>query len=80
MRDQIDQNNEVVQNQSAVNEVLDKQESALQEIRKAVLSGLQSIHEALNPEQRKLVGELIEFGPRAMHGGGAAEPHDGHSW
>ena len=55
---------------ASVNEAFEKQQGAVDELKKAVLENLQKIHEALTPEQRKVAGELLQYGPRAMHGGG----------
>ena len=55
---------------ATVNEAFEKQQGAVDEMKKTVLENLQKIHEALNPEQRKIAGELLQYGPRAMHGGG----------
>jgi hypothetical protein len=44
-------------------------QAAVDDVKKAIREGMQSIHEALNPDQRKAVADLIEFGPRGMHGG-----------
>ena len=51
-------------------ETFAKQDAALEGVRKAVTEGLQSIHEALTPEQRRQLGDLIELGPRGGHGRG----------
>lgn len=55
---------------AAVDAAFEKQQAALDEMKKAVKAGLASVHEALNPEQRAIAAELFEHGPRAMHGGG----------
>lgn len=52
-----------------VDERFTAQQAAVDEVRKTVRASMQSIHEALNPEQRKAVADLLEFGPRHMHGG-----------
>ncbi len=57
---------------AAVGEAFDAQQGTVEEVKKAVREGLSKVHEALNPEQRKLLGDLLEFGPRALHG------HCGH--
>jgi len=64
---------------AAVNESFEAQQASVDEVKKAVREGMQSIHEALTPEQRKRLGDLIEFGPRAMHGGGCGHGRFGHS-
>lgn len=51
-----------------VNERFEAQQKAVDEMKSAVREGMQQIHEALTPEQRNRLGDLIEFGPRAMHG------------
>jgi Spy/CpxP family protein refolding chaperone len=63
---------------AAVGEAFDAQQAALEELKKSVREGLGKVHEALNPEQRKVLGDLIEYGPRAMHGGGCGHGHFGH--
>lgn len=54
---------------SAVNERFDAQQAAVDEVKKAVREGFQQIHEALTPDQRTKLADLIEFGPARMHGG-----------
>lgn len=54
---------------ASVSEAFEKQQGTIDELKKAVLENLQKIHEALTPEQRKVAGELLQYGPRAMHGG-----------
>ena len=54
---------------AAVNASFDAQQASLDEVKKAVREGMQQIHEALSPEQRNRLGDLIEFGPSRMHGG-----------
>ena len=49
-----------------------------QELKKAVREGMQQIHEALSPEQRNRFADLVEFGPRRMHGGGCGHARFGH--
>ncbi len=58
---------------AAVGESFDTQQATFEELKKTLREGLAKVHEALNPEQRKRLAELIEHGPRAMHGG-----HAGH--
>lgn len=53
---------------AAVGEAFDGQQTALEELKKAVRDALAKAHEALEPEQRRRLAELIERGPRAMHG------------
>ena len=55
---------------ATVNEAFEKQQAAVDALKKTVLEKMQAIHEALTPEQRKVAAELIQYGPRAMHGGG----------
>ena len=55
---------------ATVTEAFDKQQTAVDAMKKTVLENMQKIHEALNPEQRKIAAELLQYGPRAMHGGG----------
>jgi len=57
---------------AAINEVLEKQQAALDEVKKSVREGLQSIHEAMSPEQRAQLADLVEFGPARFHHGGDA--------
>jgi Spy/CpxP family protein refolding chaperone len=54
---------------AAVNEAFEAQQASVEEVKKAVREGMQQIHEALSPEQRNRLGDLIEFGPGRMHGG-----------
>jgi Spy/CpxP family protein refolding chaperone len=54
----------------SVREAFEGQQAAVEELKKSVLASFQKIHEALTPEQRSVAGDLLEFGPRAMHGGG----------
>ncbi len=55
---------------AAVNETFEKQQAAVDAFKKTVLENMQKIHEALTPEQRQAAGDLLEHGPRALHGGG----------
>lgn len=64
---------------SAVNEAFEAQQASVDEVKKAVREGMQAMHEALTPDQRKRLGDLIEFGPRAMHGGGCGHARFDHS-
>lgn len=61
----------------AVSAAFDAQQAAFEELKKSVRTGLQQIHEALNPEQRARLGDLIEYGPRHMHGCGGHHFHHG---
>lgn len=58
---------------AAVNAAFDQQQASVDEVKKAVREGMQSVHEALTPEQRNRLADLIEFGPSRLHGG-----HCGH--
>jgi Spy/CpxP family protein refolding chaperone len=62
---------------ATVNEAFEKQQAGLDAMKKAALEAMQKIHEALNPEQRKQAAQLIEFGPRGLHGGGCGGPGGG---
>jgi Spy/CpxP family protein refolding chaperone len=50
-------------------EAMDRQQTLIDELRNAAIAGMQKIHEALDPEQRKRVGDLLEFGPSRFGGG-----------
>lgn len=66
---------------AAVNEAFEKQQATVDAFKKAVLEQMQKIHEALTPEQRQAAGDLIENGPRALHGGGCGHGrHGGGRW
>lgn len=65
---------------AGVNEAFEKQQAQVDAFKKAVLENMQKIHEALTPEQRKAAGDLIENGPRALHGGGCAHGHHNGRW
>lgn len=52
---------------AAVREAFGRQEAAVEGVRRAVTAGLQAIHEALRPEQRAELAELLEHGPRWGH-------------
>lgn len=54
----------------AVNVAFEKQQASVDAFKKAVLESMQKIHEALTPEQRRVAGELLQYGPRMLHGGG----------
>jgi len=54
---------------AAVNVAFEKQQEAADAFKKSVLENLQKIHEALTPAQRQVAGDLLENGPRALHGG-----------
>lgn len=55
---------------AAVNEAFDAQQASVDEVKKAVREGLQAVHEALSPEQRAKLADLVEFGPGRPHGCG----------
>lgn len=64
---------------AAVGDAFDSQQAALEELKKTLREGMAKVHEALGPEQRRRLAELIEHGPRAMHGGhGHACGHHRH--
>ena len=65
---------------AAVNEAFEKQQTAVDAFKKTVLEQMQKIHEALTPEQRLAAGDLIENGPRALHGGGCGGGHGRGRW
>lgn len=48
----------------------ERQKLALEDLQKALLAGMQKAHEVLEPDQRRAVSELIEYGPRAAAWGG----------
>lgn len=52
----------------AVNAAFEKQQGAVDEVKKTLKERMQAIHEALTPEQRTVLADLIEFGPGRMHG------------
>lgn len=54
---------------AAVGATFDAQQASLDEVKKALKEGMQAIHEALNPDQRARLADLVEFGPGRMHGG-----------
>lgn len=62
----------------AVNAAFETQQASIDELKKAVKEGFQSIHEALTPEQRNRLADLVEFGPARMHGGGCGHQRFGH--
>jgi Spy/CpxP family protein refolding chaperone len=56
-----------------VRDAFAKHEVQFDSLKNELIAQMQKIHEALNPEQRKQIGQLIEYGPRAFaggHGGG----------
>jgi len=66
---------------AAVNAAFDTQQAAFDDLKKSVREGLSAIHEALTPEQRARLGDLIEFGPARMHGGcGYGRFHHRHGY
>jgi Spy/CpxP family protein refolding chaperone len=68
---------------AAVNAAFEQQQAAVDEVKKAVREGMQATHEALSPEQRNRLADLVEFGPSRMHGGhcggGFGRRFGGHS-
>lgn len=63
---------------AAVGEAFDSQQAAVEELKKSVREGMARVHEALTPEQRTVLGDLIEHGPRGMHGGWRGHGRFGH--
>lgn len=63
---------------TAVSEAFEAQQASVEEVKKAMREGMQQIHEALSPEQRNRLGDLIEFGPARMHGGCGRSHFDRH--
>lgn len=59
-------------------EAMDRQQTLIDELRSAAIAGMQKIHEALDPEQRKRVGDLLEFGPSRFGGGCGHGRFGGH--
>lgn len=53
----------------AVNAAFEKQQATVDAVKKTLKEKMQAIHEALNPHQRAVLADLIEFGPGRMHGG-----------
>ena len=64
---------------AAVNEAFEAQQASVEEVKKAVREGMQQVHEALSPEQRNRLADLVEFGPSRMHGGGCGHGRYHHS-
>jgi Spy/CpxP family protein refolding chaperone len=54
---------------AGVNAAFDAQQASVDDVKKALREGMQAIHEALTPEQRTRLADLVEFGPARMHGG-----------
>lgn len=63
---------------AAVNEAFDAQQAQVDDVKKAVREGFQQVHEALTPEQRQRLGDLLEFGPSRLHGGGCGHGYGHH--
>ncbi|MFT3706188.1 MAG: periplasmic heavy metal sensor [Archangium sp.] len=55
--------------QTGVNAAFDTQQASLDDVKKAIREGMAAIHEALTPDQRTKLADLVEFGPARMHGG-----------
>lgn len=55
---------------AAVDAAFETKQAAVDDLKKAVKEGMAAIHEALNPEQRAKLADLVEFGPERMHGCG----------
>lgn len=62
---------------ASLNEVIEKQQTQLDELKKSVREGLQSIHEVMTPDQRAALADLIEFGPAEFQGHGGHHRHHG---
>lgn len=48
----------------------ERQQTVLTQLQDAVLESAKKVHEVLQPDQRKTIADALEYGPRAMHGGG----------
>lgn len=55
---------------AAADAAFDTQQAAVDDLRKSVRVGMASVHEALTPEQRARLADLLEYGPRRMYGHG----------
>ncbi len=62
---------------ASVNESFTQASAALDELKKEVVEALSSVHEALRPEQRRELADLLAYGPRAgyRHGCGGGWHH-----
>ena len=61
--------------------VFHKHDEAVDNVRKAAVSSLAKVHEALDDKQRKVLADLIESGPRFFGGGWGRGPYrGGSSW
>lgn len=63
---------------TAVDAAFDTQQAAFDDLKKSIREGMAAIHEALTPDQRARLGDLIEFGPGRMHGGCGGHFHHGY--
>ena len=51
---------------TTINEVLEKQQANVNELKQSVREGLQQIHEAMTLKQRGQLADLVEFGPQYL--------------
>jgi Spy/CpxP family protein refolding chaperone len=65
---------------AAVGEAFDAQQAAVEDLKRSVKEGMAKVHEALRPEQRAQLAELIEFGPRGLSGHGCHAGHRMGGW
>jgi hypothetical protein len=54
---------------AALDAAFEGQQKAIDELKKAVREGMYQVHEALGPEQRRHLADLLEFGPSRLHSG-----------
>lgn len=47
----------------------ERQQAVLGQLQDAMLESAKKVHEALQPDQRRTIADVLEYGPRAMHGG-----------
>jgi Spy/CpxP family protein refolding chaperone len=62
---------------AAVSEAFDAQQAAVEELKKSVREAMAKVHEALRPEQRAELAQLIEFGPHGRWHGHSGHRHGG---
>ena len=63
--------------EAKVRAAFERQQTVLSNLQEAALNQAKKVAEVLQPDQRKLIADVLENGPRALHGGGCGYGYRG---